>query len=128
MDLAIASPPRSPAESASTHEAGAGPDFAVLALKAQAAALAQERFQPAAMAFVTEVALSLGCDRVSLGVVEGGLIQVVAVSHGGETEFAGTIGGDIAHGDPAKGPKTLNKAMQDYAGAKDAPELAHPTD
>lgn len=96
MDLAIASPPRSPAESASTHEAGAGPDFAVLALKAQAAALAQERFQPAAMAFVTEVALSLGCDRVSLGVVEGGLIQVVAVSHGGETEFAGTIGGDIA--------------------------------
>lgn len=28
-----------------------------------------------------------------------------------------------AHGDPAKGPKTLNKAMQDYAGAKDAPRL-----
>lgn len=28
-----------------------------------------------------------------------------------------------AHGEPAKGPKTLNKPMQDYAGAKNAPRL-----
>ena len=96
LDLAIATRPKSPAGQASPRADGAAPDFAALALKAQAAALAHERFQPAAMAFVTEVALSLGCDRVSLGVMENGLIRVVAVSHGGETEFAGVVGGDIA--------------------------------
>ncbi|HOI73410.1 MAG TPA: HlyD family efflux transporter periplasmic adaptor subunit [Syntrophales bacterium] len=46
-----------------------------------AAVLAEERFDGAAMAFVTEIANRLECDRVSLGLVKGKHTQVKAISH-----------------------------------------------
>ncbi|OPY91913.1 MAG: multidrug resistance protein MdtN [Syntrophaceae bacterium PtaU1.Bin231] len=46
-----------------------------------AVVLAEETFQAAATAFVTEVATRLGCDRVSLGLVRGHSVQVRAISH-----------------------------------------------
>ena len=44
----------------------------------------QERFQPAAMALVTQVATKLDCDRVSLGFVERKKLRVKALSHSAE--------------------------------------------
>jgi hypothetical protein len=46
-----------------------------------ASAQRHERFAEAAGAFVTELATRLGCDRVSLGVVQRGRARVRAVSH-----------------------------------------------
>ncbi|MGH9854713.1 MAG: hypothetical protein ACREBD_33185, partial [Blastocatellia bacterium] len=50
-------------------------------LELVATALGQEQFTNAAMALVTELAMRLGCDRVSFGVVARGRIQVRALSH-----------------------------------------------
>jgi len=44
-------------------------------------AVEQGRFQEAAMAFVTKLATSLECDRVSVGFVDGKHVRVSAVSH-----------------------------------------------
>ncbi|HWU37321.1 MAG TPA: hypothetical protein VN203_06680, partial [Candidatus Acidoferrum sp.] len=44
----------------------------------------QERFQPAAMALVTQLAIRLECDRVSLGFEEGKKLRVKALSHSAE--------------------------------------------
>ena len=41
----------------------------------------QERFQPAAMALVTQVATKLDCDRVSLGFEDRKKLRVKALSH-----------------------------------------------
>jgi len=46
-----------------------------------AGVLAEEHFDGAAMAFVTEIANRLECDRVSLGLVKGKHTQVKAISH-----------------------------------------------
>jgi RND family efflux transporter MFP subunit len=46
-----------------------------------ASAVEHERFRPAAMAFVTGLATSLECDRVSLGFVERNHVRVSALSH-----------------------------------------------
>ncbi len=46
-----------------------------------AGVLAEERFDGAAKAFVTEIANRLECDRVSLGLVKGKHTQVKAISH-----------------------------------------------
>jgi multidrug resistance efflux pump len=41
----------------------------------------EPKFQGAAMAFATELATALGCDRVSLGLYKGHRIRVKAISH-----------------------------------------------
>nr|MBI3614337.1 HlyD family efflux transporter periplasmic adaptor subunit [Nitrospirota bacterium] len=46
-----------------------------------ASAAGHERFQAAALAFVTALATQLHCDRVSVGVLQGHAIKVRAVSH-----------------------------------------------
>ncbi len=46
--------------------------------------LSRERFDDAGMSFVTELATSLGCDRVSLGYMRGNHIRVRAISHSAE--------------------------------------------
>ena len=46
-----------------------------------ASAVEHERFHPAAMAFVTGLATSLECDRVSLGFVDRNHVRVSALSH-----------------------------------------------
>jgi hypothetical protein len=57
-----------------------------LALDLLAALVEQPRFAESATAFTTELASRLGCDRVSLGIVEGGRIKVRAVSHSSQFE------------------------------------------
>jgi len=46
-----------------------------------ATTVGQERFRGAAMAFVTTLATKLACDRVSLGFLKKGAIEIVALSH-----------------------------------------------
>ena len=46
----------------------------------QARALGHERFRPAATAVVSELALLLGCDRVSIGFHVQGRVRVAAMS------------------------------------------------
>jgi transcriptional regulator with GAF, ATPase, and Fis domain len=46
-----------------------------------ASAVEHEKFHPAAIAVVTGLATSLGCDRVSIGWVKGKHIRVDALSH-----------------------------------------------
>ena len=47
-------------------------------------AVEHERFHPAAMAFVTALATSLDCDRVSLGFADSKHMRVTALSHSAE--------------------------------------------
>ncbi|MCV6613179.1 MAG: efflux RND transporter periplasmic adaptor subunit [Amphritea sp.] len=46
-----------------------------------AAILSEERFQPAALRFVNELAAAYQCDRVSFGLIRGRQSEVVALSH-----------------------------------------------
>ncbi|MDX9752571.1 MAG: HlyD family efflux transporter periplasmic adaptor subunit [bacterium] len=46
-----------------------------------ASAVIEPTFRAGAMAFVTELATRLGCERVSLGFVKRGQVQVMALSH-----------------------------------------------
>lgn len=46
-----------------------------------AAAVEHERFQPAAMEFVTALSTKLDCERVSLGFVERRYVRIAALSH-----------------------------------------------
>ena len=55
-------------------------------LQFYATAVSHERFSVAATAFATEVASTLGFDRVSVGFVEGGYSRVVAISHSADLE------------------------------------------
>jgi hypothetical protein len=57
-----------------------------LALGLVATLLEQARFSDSAAAFTTELAAQLGCDRVSLGILEGRRIRVRAVSHSAQFE------------------------------------------
>ncbi len=51
------------------------------ALDLVATALNEEGFEASCRALVTELALRMGCDRVSLGLVRSGHAQVIALSH-----------------------------------------------
>jgi multidrug efflux pump subunit AcrA (membrane-fusion protein) len=62
---------------------------AAQALQLQAAVLAFRDFQPAATAFVTELARHHGCLRATLGFARRKVFAVVAVSGGGPQKFAG---------------------------------------
>lgn len=67
----------------------AGEDAAVLgrlqaAVDLLAVTLGEARFHAAAMAFVTELARTADCDRVSLGLVRGRRIILEAISHSAE--------------------------------------------
>jgi len=57
-----------------------------LALDLVATLLEQVRFDDSANAFVTQLAAKLGCDRVSLGTVEGRRLKLRAVSHSAQFE------------------------------------------
>ena len=57
-----------------------------LALDLVAALLEHEGLAKGGAAFVTELATRLGCDRVTLGVLERGRIRMRAVSHSGQFE------------------------------------------
>lgn len=50
-------------------------------LELAAITLQEKKFKSAAMAFVTELATRLGCDRVSIGFIKGENSHVVALSH-----------------------------------------------
>lgn len=75
-------PPRARAE----REAAPGGPAVVrtrssVVLTMQARALAHERFAPAAATVVNELALLLGCERVSIGFHVGGRIDIAAISN-----------------------------------------------
>jgi RND family efflux transporter MFP subunit len=53
-------------------------------LGTMASALEHEKFQPSAMAFVTQVATLMDCERVSLGFVDKGRLRIRALSHSAE--------------------------------------------
>ncbi len=55
-------------------------------LEFQATLLSHERFDEAATAFATEVALKLGFDRVAIGLIENKLLTVKAVSHSADVQ------------------------------------------
>ncbi len=55
-----------------------------LVLDLLVSAVEQERFQPAAMALVTQMATKLGCERVSLGLEQRNRLRVKALSHSAE--------------------------------------------
>ncbi len=55
-----------------------------MALDLLVSVVEQERFQQAAMALVTQLAMKLGCDRVSIGFASGGHMRVKALSHSAE--------------------------------------------
>lgn len=57
-----------------------------LALGLVATLLEQTRFADSATAFTTELAAQLGCDRVTLGILDGRRIKVRAVSHSAQFE------------------------------------------
>ena len=57
-----------------------------LALDLVATLLEQERFNDSATAFATQLASKLGCDRVSVGVLEGKRVKLRAVSHSAQFE------------------------------------------
>lgn len=65
-------------------------------LELVATALGQEQFTNSAMALVTELAMRLGCDRVSFGVVARGRIQVRALSHSARVTTKTNLVGAIA--------------------------------
>ena len=55
-------------------------------LNFQATFLSHNRFDEAATALVTELALKLGLDRVSIGIIENGQTQVKAISHSADIQ------------------------------------------
>ncbi|HEY7986847.1 MAG TPA: efflux RND transporter periplasmic adaptor subunit [Methylophilaceae bacterium] len=55
-------------------------------LEFQATLLSHERFDEAATAFATELALKLGFDRVAIGLIEHDLVTVKAVSHSADVQ------------------------------------------
>lgn len=60
-----------------------------------AVALGEDRFHAAAMAFVTELARTVDCDRVSLGLVRGRRIILEAISHSAEVNIKMNLTGAI---------------------------------
>ena len=71
-------------------------DRLITVLDLIATALSQERFADAARAVVTELAVLLECDRVSLGFLKSGFADIAAVSHssqiGGHMNLVRAIG------------------------------------
>ena len=124
MSALLEKPAMRAAESAVTAPAEIR-DFAALALKSQAAALRHAKFEPAATAFLTELALGLGCERVTLGLRERNVIRVVASSHGSESRFGGSVYRDI--GDAMDEAIDQRRALQvpDNPNSKPAILIAH---
>jgi len=71
-------------------------DRLITVLDLIATALSYERFEDAARALVTEMAVLLGCDRASIGFLRSGHADVVALSHsshiGGHMNLVRSIG------------------------------------
>jgi multidrug resistance efflux pump len=55
-------------------------------LNFQATFLSHDNFEEAATALATELALKLGLDRASIGIIENGQTQVKAISHSADTQ------------------------------------------
>ena len=62
-----------------------------LALELVATLLEQDRFNDSATAFATQLASKLGCDRVSLGVLDGKRVKLRAVSHSSQFEHRANL-------------------------------------
>lgn len=63
------------------HESEATQERLITALDMVASVVEETRFDPACRSLVTELAIKLQCDRVSLGIVRRGHTEVVALSH-----------------------------------------------
>lgn len=61
-------------------------DRLALVLEMVGTAVSQDRFQAAATAVVTDLAMKFGCERVSLGFLQGKHVKVKAVSHSARFE------------------------------------------
>jgi biotin carboxyl carrier protein len=106
-------------------------DAASVVLRTQAAMLARPRLKDAATALAVELAQAFGCLRVSIGLLDQGVLTVVATSHGDEPdarrETAASIAAamnealdlsaTIAHPQPAPGLAPVAMAHQMLAPA-----------
>lgn len=81
-------PPHSPPRHAP--EAGAGEGSAALLLGWQASLLSHARLEDAATAFAAELADTLRCDRVGVGLALRGTVRLLAISNGDASEPNGT--------------------------------------
>ncbi|HEV7913198.1 MAG TPA: GAF domain-containing protein, partial [Albitalea sp.] len=61
----------------------------------QAGLLSHPSLRPATIQFVSDLAQDYGCDRVSLGLRHGARLRLAALSHGGGTEFRGSVASEI---------------------------------
>ncbi len=109
-------------------------DRASSALDIVATALSDERFLPACSATVTELAMRLDCDQVSVGFRQRGHAAVVAVSHsaqfgrrmnlirdiGGAMDEAIDQGGMVIHPAPEGAEFRITRAHAELARAHDA--------
>lgn len=59
-------------------------DHLALMVEMVACVVEEQKFQGAAMAFATELAIALGCDRASLGLLKGHRVKVKVISHSAE--------------------------------------------
>ena len=66
------------------------------ALQLQAAILSQEKFTQAAAMFATRLADLFSCNRVSIGCVENGVSEIIAISHGAALDGQQQINRDVA--------------------------------
>lgn len=71
------------------------PEYASVALRALANALGQREFDRSAAAFLSELATGLGCARVSVGLVERGVVHIKAMSHSANIPNRGELLRDI---------------------------------
>lgn len=95
------------------------------ALTLLAAVLAQPQLLPAATALASTLASTLGCERVSVGLVDTGFCRIVAISHGGsptgEAALLGLLGAAM---DEAVDQKTTLRCPP-LPGSPPRIELAH---
>jgi biotin carboxyl carrier protein len=61
----------------------------------QAGLLSHQALQPAAIQLVSDLAQATASERVSLGLLRGGRLRLVALSHGGSEEFRGTAAREL---------------------------------
>jgi RND family efflux transporter MFP subunit len=96
-----------------------------LALQLQAAVLSHAGSAAAATAFATELALALGCSRVSLGFVRRHQVRLVAVSHGADGELQGEAHDPVAAAMDEALEQGISLAVPVAAEAASAIRLAH---
>ncbi|HUG21538.1 GAF domain-containing protein, partial [Piscinibacter sp.] len=88
------------AYSARAARAGTQPSSQVAAALAQlarlqAGLLSHTSLQAAAIQLVSDLAQEFGCERVSLGLLQGARLRLKALSHGGASEFQGSAAREL---------------------------------